>query len=408
LVRFGPRILPDIVTSQSALRSTFGLRLLFDPTFIRAALWVVLGLAFVVRVAQFLVFSTQEQWGYDFSSYHLAGADVLAGRSPYDAFQLQGPYSPQVPGQYIYPPAFAVAVAPLSALFSDYREANWLWAGVGAVVLVAVVVGFGRRELAFARRDVALLLLAAFAFAPVIGELVMGNVHLLILGLMAGTWLAVRDGRARGEIVGGALVGVAALIKIFPGVVILWFLLTGRVRAAIAALVTIVVVALLTLPFIGIEPWLQYPTVLLNLGTPVDTQDVLAPSVWLSEVMSPLLARIVVTTTGLALVVWAVERRSEPVSFAVAVAVSILIAPALYQHYLALLVLPMLLALRVAPPLAWVAVAYILLSGGEQEALGDFVWIVNRALPTLGAILVVAGLLVFGERRVSGEMVRPA
>ena len=408
MVRFGPRILPHIVTSQSALRSTFGLRLLFDPTFIRAALWVVLGLAFLVRVAQFLVFSTQEQWGYDFSSYYLAGADVLAGRSPYDPFQLQGPYSPQVPGQYIYPPAFAVAVAPFSALFSDYREANWLWAGVGAVVLVAVVVGVGRRELAFARRDLALLLLAAFAFAPVIGELVMGNVHLLILGLMAGTWLAVRDGRARGEIVGGALVGVAALIKIFPGVVILWFLLTGRIRAAVAALITIAILVVLTLPIIGLEPWLQYPTVLLNLGTPVDTQDVLAPSVWLSAALPPLLARIVVTTAGVALVVWAVARRSEPVSFAVAVAVSILIAPALYQHYLALLVLPMLLALRVAPPLAWVAVAYVLLSGGEQEALGDFVWIVNRALPTLGALLVVAGLLVFGERRGSGEMVRPA
>jgi hypothetical protein len=106
--------------------------------------------------------------------------------------------------------------------------------------------------------------------------------------------------------------------------------------------------------------------------------------------------------TGLALVAWAVVRRSEPVSFAIAVAASILMAPALYQHYLALLVLPMLLALRYAPPLAWVAVAFVLLSGGEQGALGDFVWIVNRAMPTLGASLVVAGLFIWGERRSDG------
>ena len=49
--------------------------------------------------------------------------------------------------------------------------------------------------------------------------------------------------------------------------------------------------------------------------------------------------------------------------------------------------------------------AYVLLSGGEQEALGEMVWVVNRLLPTLGALLVVAGLLAFGQR---GEHRTPA
>ena len=151
------------------------------------------------------------------------------------------------------------------------------------------------------------------------------------------------------RLLAGALIGVATLVKIFPGVLILWLVLTGRVRGAIAALVTIAVLALVDLPFTGVEPWLQYPVVLLNLGAPVDTQDVLAPSVWLSALMPPLVARIVVTAAGSLAVVWAARRRSEPVSFAVAVAVSILIAPALYQHYLVILVLPMLLASALRP-----------------------------------------------------------
>ena len=226
----------------------------------------------------------------------------------------------------------------------------------------------------------------------------MGNVHLLLLGLLAAAWLAIRRGTDRGEILAGALLGVATLIKVFPGVLILWLVLTGRVRGAIAALVTIAVLALVTLPFTGVEPWLQYPIVLFNLGVPEDTRDVLAPSVWLSALMPPLVARIAVTAVGLAAIVWASRRRSEPVSYAVAVAVSILIAPALYQHYLVILVLPVLLAIRFAPPLIWVIVAYVLLSGGEQEALGEWVWVVNRLLPTLGALLVVAGLLAFGQR----------
>ena len=123
------------VTSDSALRTAFGLRLLFDPSFVRVALALVLGIAVVARLAQFLVFSTQAQWGYDFSAYLWAGGDVLAGRSPYEAFQLEGTYSPQSQGLYIYPPSFAVAVAPMAAIFDEYRVANWLWAAVGAAIL---------------------------------------------------------------------------------------------------------------------------------------------------------------------------------------------------------------------------------------------------------------------------------
>ena len=65
--------------------------------------------------------------------------------------------------------------------------------------------------------------------------------------------------------------------------------------------------------------------------------------------LPPLVAQALVTLVGIAVVVWAARRGSESVSFAVAVSVSVLIAPALYPHYLAILVLPMLLALRFAP-----------------------------------------------------------
>ena len=67
-------------------------------------------------------------------------------------------------------------------------------------------------------------------------------------------------------------------------------------------------------------------------------------------------------------------------------------APALYHHYLAILVLPLLLALRWAPPWGWVAVAYLAMFGGEQAALGEASWVVNRLLPTLGALLLLGGL----------------
>ena len=59
----------------------------------------------------------------------------------------------------------------------------------------------------------------------------------------------------------------------------------------------------------GLQPWLDYPTVLLNLGAPTELTDVLAPTVCLSAVMPSAVARSIVIVAGLAVVVWAARRR---------------------------------------------------------------------------------------------------
>jgi hypothetical protein len=109
-------------------------------------------------------------------------------------------------------------------------------------------------------------------------------------------------------------------------------------------------------------------------------------------------ARIVVVVAMVAAVAWASRRLAEPVSFGVAVTASVLVAPALYHHYLAIFVLPLLLALRWAPPVWAVAICYLAMFGGEQSALGSTVWIVNRVLPTLGAVGLMLVLLLRGAR----------
>ena len=238
------------------------------PTFIRLALALVLGIAVVARLAQFLGVQHPGAVGL-----RLLGLLLGGRRHPRRSLAVRGapverPYAPQSQGLYIFPPSFAVAMAPMAALFDEYRIANWLWAAVGAAILGVVVVAVARRERLAEGRDLALLLFAAFAFAPAIGELVMGNVHLLLLGLLAAAWLAIRRGTDRGEFLVGALLGVATLIKIFPGVLILWLVLTGRVRGAIAALATIAALALITLPFTGGLLACSTRIVLLNLGVP--------------------------------------------------------------------------------------------------------------------------------------------
>jgi alpha-1,2-mannosyltransferase len=299
---------------------------------------------------------------------------------------------------------------------TDYRAAAWIWTALGAVILAASTLALWRSERladrfpVLAGRGRWLLVAAAFAFPPVIGELVLGNVHLLLLGLFTLAWLGIRRADRRGEWMAGVAVGVAAVIKVFPGVPLIWFVLTRRYRAAAGVLIGAIAFALVTLPITGIEPWMQFPTVLANLSAPSDTTDTLAPTVWLAEVIGFTPARVIVTLAGLAFLAFSalastagprgdaeapiVGYRHSPTSrsFAIAVTVAVLIAPAVYHHYLALLVLPMLLALGAGVSLRWIAISYFLMWGGQQTALGDLAWVVNRALPTLGALVLLAAL----------------
>ena len=232
----------------------------------------------------------------------------------------------------------------------------------------------------------------------------MGNVHLLLLGLLTVAWLGIRRGDRAGDLVSGAAVGIAAVVKVFPGALLLWFILTRRFRASIGFAIGAGAFILVTLPLTGVEPWRQYPTVLANLSASADTTDTLAPTVWLAPYLGFLGARIVVTAAGLLLLVALsiAARHDLPTarpaivarSFAGAVVLSVLVAPALYHHYLALLVLPFLLALGAGVPLRWLALAYFLMWGGDQPAFGELTWIVNRALPTAGALVLFGALLV--------------
>lgn len=363
----------------------------------RRLLVVVLAIVLLFRVLQLLTFSTEIQWGYDLSAYWIAGRHVVDGQPIYSAAQLAGPYSPQAQFLYLYPPFLAVAAAPVTAILGvDYRIANWAWAATGLLIVVAAAIGIARREGIGSRGDRWLIVAAALAFPPIVGELVMGNVHLILLGLLTGAWLAVRRGNRLGEASAGILIGVAVLIKVFPAVLVLWFLFRRRWTAAIVAVVTIVALAVATVPVIGLQPWLDYPQVLINLGAPADTRDTLAPSVWLAGLLPSAVARTVILATVVLVVGWTALHRAEVVSFALGMVCSVLAAPALYHHYLAVLVLPLLVAFRWATPWMWAVLAYLLMFGGEQAALGDAQWIVNRLLPTIGAVLLALFLAIRG------------
>ncbi len=96
-------------------------------------------------------------------------------------------------------------------------------------------------------------------------------------------------------------------------------------------------------------------------------------------------ARIVVTCVALSPGRLGVRSADPPDASPATVVPSLLIAPALYHHYLAILVLPFLLAAsRFAGTGVWLVVAYLLLWGGNQPALGDLAWSsIGRCQPSV-------------------------
>jgi Glycosyltransferase family 87 len=395
--------------------SAYGLRLLAKPRVQFVVLVLLASIVVAFRALQFLGLTREIQWGYDFSFYWTAVQHLLHGEPIYSATQLAGPYAPQGQDGFLYPPPLAAALTPLAWLFpTDYRAAAWIWTAIGGAILVWSILVLCRSERLAERYPVLagrarwLLVAAVFAFPPVVGELVMGNVHLLLLGLLTAAWLGIRRGTRGGDIAAGAAIGVAAVVKVFPGLLLVWFVLTRRYRTAVGVSIGAAAFVALTLPFTGIEPWLQYPTVLANLSAPSDTTDTLAPTVWLAPYLGFTGARIVVTAAALLLLVGVSIRARIAVPparhavvarrFGAAVVLSVLVAPALYHHYLALLVLPFLLALGAGVPLRWLALAYFLMWGGQQDALGDASWLINRGMPTAGTFVLLGGLLLTGDK----------
>lgn len=386
-------------------RRTYGLRLLWEPRVQIVAVIVAVVAHLAYRSLYYVGLYNGDVWGYDFAAYWLAGQNFLASQSIYAPHQLAGPYPPQAFMLYLYPPFLAAAIAPYVSFVGNVVVGVTLWQAGTALLLAATIVAVAWAE-GF-RRPLQLLLLlgAAFALPPVAVEIVIGNVHIVLLSLLAVTWLGVRAGTRRGEIVAGSAIAVATLIKIFPGVIVLWFILTRRWLAAAATGVATLLLIAAVLPFSGVGMWLDYLTVLANMAAPHTNTNALAPTVWLGDLMGFGPARVIVTITGLAVLVWAAMRKPLPLSFGAAVMVSLLIVPALFHHYLTITILPMILALRYTGFGPGLAFAYIGMLGGHQFLLRDLQWITNRALPTLGAISL---LIVFVRRRVTASVLDPS
>jgi hypothetical protein len=293
------------------------------------------------------------------------------------------------------PPAILVAL-PFGGL--TFRAAFALWNGLSLLALAAsiwlVVRTLHPPVPAWAVLPAAAGLVVSFPFWQ---QMIHGQLNLVLLLLVTGGWAADRAGR---QWLAGALVGAALALKLFPGVLLVYFLAAGRWRVALGGLVAALGLSVLAAVVLGPGVFAAYAVEVLPVtsGFARVWSNLALAGLWhklfdpdpnwgswvqvVPIVQSPEAAWALTCLSSLAvagLVAWSARRarslRERDWAFAAAVAGMILATPVAWDHYCLLLLLPVVL---LASPeagmgrrfLFWPAVAVLEVSPYKLAPLG--------------------------------------
>lgn len=208
--------------------------------------WLLLALLWmVVLVVTFALMEGSPYGGDDFHIYFRGARDFLPETLPYPT--VIG--DTQVP--YRYPPLLAQLLIPLAHAV-DERTATQLWFAADVVALLAAVVAFAR-EVAPERRFT--LWLMVLAFVPVFEAMRIGQVTVFLLVLISFAWLAVKHDR---PLIAGVLLAFAAWIKLYPALILFYFLWKRNWRVVGAALVSGVLMGLFQLAISGTGIFVEF------------------------------------------------------------------------------------------------------------------------------------------------------
>jgi alpha-1,2-mannosyltransferase len=318
--------------------------------------------------------------GYDFLAYRTAAERLRHGLALYDpAVDLAGGF-----GIFLYPPPFALGVLPFA--FIDAALGTWVW--IGALIvsfLVGVAILPVRLEVRYG-----IILLGGLDW-PFLYAVKLGQVGPLLFLLFAIGWRWIdRPGAL------GLSAAAGAIVKVQPGLVVLWAAATGRWRAAAIAVGALLAAAAIATVVVGLGAWGDYVALLRRVSTPVTTPHNFTPGavayqLGLAQGAAEALQLLVIAVSVLACA-YAARRAPPAASYLVVVVASQLLSPLLWDHYAMLLLLP---------------VAYLLDRGVWAAALVPLATSLPLVpitpawmYPVVFLVMLVAPILVTGRRPV--------
>ena len=288
----------------------------------------VVAIVVAVTVVGAVLASAGPTLGYDARAYLEAARRLLDGRVIYDTSIDQAGAA----GLYLYSPPFTLLAVPFALLPAPLDVVAWTAALIvafsAAVALLPV-----RREIRWL-----IVLLAGlswpFSYAVKLGQV--GPILFLCLAL-GWRWM---DQPLRL----GAAMAIGTIVKVQPGILFVWAILTRRwaaVGAGLAVLAGAVAIATLVC---GVDTWGAWLTILRSISASITTPHNFTPGAvayqaGLGEGPAGAL-QVVNTVAVLAIVLWAAVRTSPTVGYLTAATASQLLSPVLWDHYAMLLLLP--------------------------------------------------------------------
>ena len=288
----------------------------------------VLALVVIVLAVGATLAVAGDTLGYDFLAYHAAAARVLDGKPAYDtSYQVAGGF-----GLFFYPPAFIPLVLVFGTL--PAQVATWAWT---ALLLAAFAAGAWLLPVSVRTRWLVVLL--AGQSWPFLYAVKLGQVGPLLFLLFAAGWRWLDRPRVLGAT--GAL---GAAIKLQPGIVLAWAVLTRRWSAVLAGVVVLVLLSLAATLIVGVQGWSDFLQLIGRLSDPITTPHNFTPGAVAYQLGAPrdVAGAIQWLSMGLTVVavVLAALRLPAAPSYLVAVIASQLLSPIVWDHYAMLLLLP--------------------------------------------------------------------
>jgi hypothetical protein len=309
----------------------------------------------------------------DFASYFYAVNATVQGENPYDNVVLNRLVLADKDNQretvhpYFYPPPYLLAMA--WALPLDLSEAHRVFYWAGSFFLLAVMLSLWKWLPSWGMFGASGLVL--LFYTPIFDTLRMGQANLLVLALLVcGVMLVEFEGANKRRWLGGALVGLACMLKMSPAVLVMWWIARREWRPVIAAILAAIGSSVLVLPLVGFSTQIYfYSDVLPSFtsgnyhGLTVDINIPMNHSLlnFCMQITSGFqgmtpkteatalatnLARIISLSTLLGLLFVLRKPRPDPVSRANAagalVVVMVLMPAYTYEHHLVFLIFPLL------------------------------------------------------------------
>ena len=218
-----------------------------------AFLAVVLGLLSVTVYA--LQYRTTDRFTKDFALDYVSAKAVIDGRDPYTPIHdlvrdyLHPPariLNDVLPGANWHTPFKLLLTLPLALL--PYQAAGVVWLLLSSAAYIAAAMLFAK-GLGW-RRSTGVVIGIGSLIVPVVQkDLSTGNLNGELLLLLVAAWYLARQGR---DAWAGASIGLAVALKVFPGLMLIPFVVARRWRAVRAAVVS--AVGLTAVGLLGLGP----------------------------------------------------------------------------------------------------------------------------------------------------------